>query len=175
MGQTASRVPGSLSGFDGRRYVPGVDNESARHAGVGARVSFFYHLPVTLGRRVRMNVAGSCLVLSCRCHSDSDVRFVRSNKSVALFCISCLVCAWLASFLALSQGSCRSFLGCLCISCKGCWTSYISSQAYRHNHTHTYTIIHADAREDMHTYNRTILEGQVRKSLVLWGAIQIRM
>ena len=44
-----------------------------------------------------------------------------------------------------------------------------------HNHTHTYTIIHADAREDMHTYNRTILGGQVRKSLVLWGAIQIRM
>ena len=117
----------------------------------------------------------SCLVLSCRCHSDSDVRFVRSNRSVALLCISCLVCAWLASFLTLSQGSCRSFLGCLCISCKGCWTSYISSQAYRHNHTHTYTIIHADAREDMHTYNRTILGGQVRKSLVLWGAIQIRM
>ena len=39
----------------------------------------------------------------------------------------------------------------------------------------TYTIIHADKREDVHTYNRTILGGQVRKSLVLWGAIQIRM
>ena len=85
------------------------------------------------------------------------------------------ICAWLASFFALSQGSCRSFLDCLCISCKVCWTSYFSSQAYRHNHTHTYTIIHADAREDMHTYNRTILGGQIRKSLVLWGTIQIRM
>ena len=42
-------------------------------------------------------------------------------------------------------------------------------------HTHTYTIIHADTREDVHTYNRTILGGQVRKSLVLWGTIQIRM
>ena len=41
MGEMASRVPGSLSGFDGKRHVPGVDNESARHSGVGARVSFF--------------------------------------------------------------------------------------------------------------------------------------
>ena len=35
-----SRVPGCLSGFDGKRHLPGVYNESARHAGVGARVSF---------------------------------------------------------------------------------------------------------------------------------------
>jgi len=41
IGEMASRVPGSLSGFDGKRHVPGVDNESARHSGVGARVSFF--------------------------------------------------------------------------------------------------------------------------------------
>ncbi len=38
MGEMASRVPGSLSGFDGKRHLPGVYNESARHAGVGARV-----------------------------------------------------------------------------------------------------------------------------------------
>ena len=104
---------------------------------------------------------------------------MRSNKSVALLCISCLVCAWLASFLAyyrkvLVDRSLVVFVfparvvGRLTLV-------HISSQAYRHNHTHTYTIIHADAREDMHTYNRTILGGQVRKSLVLWGAIQIRM
>ena len=41
MGGMASRVPGSVSGFDGKRHLPGVYNESARHAGVGARVSFF--------------------------------------------------------------------------------------------------------------------------------------
>ena len=62
MGQTASRVPGSLSGFDGKRHLPGVQKESAHHAGVGARVSFFYHLPATLGGQVRQSVTESCLV-----------------------------------------------------------------------------------------------------------------
>ena len=62
MGGMASRVPGSVSGFDGKRHLPGVYNESARHAGVGARVSFFQHLPTTLGDRVEQSVTESCPV-----------------------------------------------------------------------------------------------------------------
>ena len=39
--QVTRRVPGSWSWFNGKRHLPGVQDESAHHAGVGARVSFF--------------------------------------------------------------------------------------------------------------------------------------
>ena len=62
MGEMASRVPGSLSGFDGKRHLPGVQHASVHHAGVGARASFFQHLPAILGGQVRQSVTESCPV-----------------------------------------------------------------------------------------------------------------